>query len=99
MYKVSKDEVIDMISVRDKYRFLGLFYNKVPDVEFAGMTKEEIEELSKVKAVPRDRCGCGELMSDHTIRKAKNSYDFDMYVEPEEHYEEEHIKFKKKYNI
>ncbi len=97
--KITRDEVIDMISIRDKYRMLGLFYNKVPDVEFAGMTEDEIHELSKVKAVTRDRCGCGELMSDHTIRKAKNMYDFDMYVEAEEFYEEEHIKFKKKYNI
>ena len=98
--KVSKDEVINMISIRDKYRFLGIFYNKVPDVEFAGMTKEEIEELSKVKAIPKKKCDCGKLLiKEHTIRAAKNEYDFDAYVEAEDHYEEEHIKFKKKYII
>ncbi len=94
---LSKEDVLNLVQVRDKYRFLGKWYNKVPDVEFAGMTKEEIYELKKVKAVPKDRCGCGELISDHTIRAAKNSYDFDVNVEAEEFYEEEHIKFKKKY--
>ncbi len=98
--KITKDEVIEMINVRDKYRFLGIFYNKVPDVEFAGMTKEEIDELSRVKTIPKKKCDCGKLLiEEHTIRAAKNEYDFDAYVEPEEHYEDEHIKFKKKYNI
>lgn len=95
---ITKDEVINMISVRDKYRFLGLFYHKVPDVGFAGMTEEEIKELSKVKAVKQTRCGCGELIIEgHTIRKTTSQYDFDTYVIPEDHYVEEHKKFKNKY--
>ncbi len=94
---LSKEDILNLVSVKDKYRFLGKWYNKVPDVEFAGMTREEIKELSKVKAAPKERCDCGTLESDHTLRKIHSKSDFDKYVEAEEFYEEEHIKFKKKY--
>ncbi|KKL08645.1 hypothetical protein LCGC14_2573820, partial [marine sediment metagenome] len=94
---LSKEDVLNLVSVKDKYRFLGKWYNKVPEVEFAGMTKEEIKDLAKVKAVPKERCACGTLMSDHVLRKIHSKSDFDKYLVAEEFYEEDHIKFKKKY--
>ena len=96
---LTKEDILNMVQVKDKYRFLGKWYNKVPEVEFAGMTEEEIKELSKIKAIPKERCDCGTLMSDHVIRKIHSQSDFDKYLVPTKEYEEEHIKFKKKYNI
>jgi hypothetical protein len=93
--KITKEEAIMMVNIGGKYRFLGKFYKQVPKVEFAGMTQEEIDELAKVKAPVSDKCNCGDLWEDHTIRKTVSAHEFDVYIIAEDHYEEQHKEFKK----
>ena len=94
--RISKEDAIRMVGLGDKYRFLGKFYAQVAKANFSFLTQEELDELKALEAYKSDKCDCGQLWEDHTIRKAK-PFDFANIIKAEKHYEMQHEEFINQY--